>query len=182
MPIQAHSQAAGTADNLVHQATGIAVFKLNWLCLILAGNAAVFPACLLTGLQAWLARDRSTIVPVLIIALSGAGADTLHSLAGLYAFASPPVFLLPTWLWLLWLSFALLLTGPLAALLRQGLGVLSCAGAALGVAGYGAAVILDAAAFALGLVPALMIEAITWSGLMIVWSMLAVPRPAETES
>jgi hypothetical protein len=125
--------------------TDILLFKLTWVALVLFQDKGVIPALVLIALKllCWPATPRM-LAQTMLVLLAGITMDLSLSIAGLFNFGDT---LLPAWLGVLWLAFALTiprsfsLIGSLHPLIQAVFGMTA------GLVGYFAGYLAGAVAF-----------------------------------
>ncbi|MAY02082.1 MAG: hypothetical protein CMQ38_03770 [Gammaproteobacteria bacterium] len=82
-------------------------FDVIWLLLVLFQNQYVLPVLAMTAVLLLLYPDKkSALLYCCVIALPGIGLDTILSISGVFSFQDA---VMPLWLMLLWINFALTL-------------------------------------------------------------------------
>jgi hypothetical protein len=125
--------------------TDILLFKISWIALVLFQDRGVIPALVLIGMKVlcWPATPRM-LAQSMIVLLSGIGMDLVLSSAGVFNFGET---LLPIWLAVLWLAFALTMPRGFAFIGRLHPLWQSLCGIFAGLAGYFAGYLVGAVDF-----------------------------------
>lgn len=137
------------------------LFKASWVALVVFQTQAVIPALGIVALKivTWPALPRTLLV-FFLVACAGMAMDFMLVLAGVFIF---PDAVLPLWLVLLWLSFALTLPRGFAFLAHLPVPVQAVIGMAGGGLGYGAGHALGAVGFGYPIFQALALVAALWA-------------------
>jgi len=141
--------------------TDILLFKITWIALVLFQDRGVIPALVLIGMKVlcWPATPRM-LVQSMIVLLSGIGMDLVLSAVGLFNFGET---LLPIWLAVLWLAFALTMPRGFALIGRWNPLWQSLCGIFAGLAGYFAGYLAGAVVFDYSLPNTAVIIALCWA-------------------
>lgn len=148
----------------------LVLFKLSWIALVVYQADALVPVLCIIAFKALSWRDVSHFLPIiLLIFVSGLLMDSVLTVLDVFVF---PSGFLPSWLILLWLSFAMTLPRgflfvshwhPFA---QAGIGVVG------GCAGYLAGYLLSAVTFSFPLMMTMALIAALWAGFVPLMYML----------
>ena len=143
----------------------LVLFKLSWIALVVFQSEALLPVLSIIVLRILTWGEISRFMPIIALTfISGLVMDSLLTVVGVFVFPLlSPLGLLPSWLILLWLSFAMTLPRGFLFLSRWHWLAQSGIGVTAGCAGYFAGYLLNAVTFGFSLVITLGIVAVLWA-------------------
>lgn len=148
----------------------LVLFKLSWIALVVYQADALVPVLCIIAFKILSWRDISTYLPIiLLIFVSGLLMDSVLTVVDVFVF--PTVFL-PSWLILLWLSFAMTLPRGFLFISRWNPFAQAAIGAVAGCAGYLAGYLLNAVTFSFPLLITMALIALLWAGFVPLMYML----------
>ena len=140
--------------------TDILLFKVTWIALVLFQDRGVIPAVVLIALKllCWPATPRM-LAQTMLVLLGGIIMDLSLSIVGLFNFGNT---LLPAWLGVLWLAFALTIPRGFALVGKLHPLIQALCGMTAGLAGYFAGYLAGAVAFDYSLAVSALVIALCW--------------------
>ncbi|MFC4655647.1 MULTISPECIES: DUF2878 domain-containing protein [Rheinheimera] len=141
------------------------LFNLAWFGCVYWGNGAALLVPVWAGLHLWQsARPKAEALLLISVMVGGALLDSLWMLTAVFIFPGQP-WLLPFWLLMLWLAFAMTLNGYLSVL-KGRVWLQSLAGALAGPFSYWAGQQLGAVQFGAPLPWVLLMLSLAWAALL----------------
>jgi len=139
----------------------IVLFKISWALLVVLQGAGLVYAAVVILLRLFLLTNyKRTLPAVALVCVMGLVLDTLLTSLDIFLFSTP---WLPSWLVMLWLSFALVLANGFAFLGNWPVHFQALAGMGFGSAGYTAGFLMGAVAFSWSYPVTMMLVALLWA-------------------
>ena len=137
------------------------MFQCFWFTSVLGQNRALPVALLLIGLHFFFSPTKSADVKIMPIAFIGIGIDLAFTYAGVFEFASWPI-----WLFVLWFGFSLTLNHSIAKIGQFPTPAVALFGGCFGTISYLAGWRFNAVEFPFGLFTTALILATSWALLL----------------